>query len=196
MKGTIRIISGQMRGRVIPFSFSKFADAEITPQKVKGAVFSIIGENLSGKTFIDLYAGSGQMAIEALSRGSSFAVINEMDRKRFVFISDFIDKSGCRDKTILLNMNAKSALVILSERGVKGDIIFLDPPYIKGKGEVDAYPEILSELERSAILHDESVILVQHFTASELPDVCGLLKRIALKRYGTTSLSVYRQGIE
>lgn len=183
-----------MRGRVIPFSFSKFAGAEITPQKVKGAVFSIIGENLHGRTFIDLYAGSGQMGIEALSRESSLVVFNEKERQRFSFIKEFIEKNGCSDRTILLNLNAKQALKVMSERGVKVDIIFLDPPYIKVKGEADIYLDILTAIESSGILHDDSVVLVQHYTAGELPDLCGSIKRSALKRYGTTSLSIYNKA--
>jgi len=62
---TVRVIAGSHRGRIIPFSNRDFGNADITPQKVKSAVFSIIGEWLSDETFLDLFAGSGQIGIEA-----------------------------------------------------------------------------------------------------------------------------------
>src|SRR3990172_4106761 len=87
----IRIIAGGLKGRVIPFSNKKFDDADITPQKVKGAVFSMIGEWLEGKGFLDLYAGSGQIGLEALSRGADPVVLNEPDARRFHFITSYLD---------------------------------------------------------------------------------------------------------
>jgi len=191
MKGTIRIISGLMKGRVIPFNTAKFTDAEITPQKVKGALFSILGENLQEKTFIDLYSGSGQIGFEALSRKCSLVVFNEMDRSRFEFIKNFITQSINGDRTIILNSNAGTALKSLADRGVKADIIFLDPPYNKGKGATDYYNPILLDIDKSGILKENSEVIIQHFSANELSETCGDLKKIDVKKYGTTSLSIY-----
>jgi len=191
VKGTIRIISGLMKGKVIPFNVSKFSDAEITPQKVKGALFSIIGENLQGKTFIDLYSGSGQIGFEALSRNCSFVILNEKDRFRFNFIRDFIMQSGNSDRSLILNLNAKSALKYISERKVKADIVYLDPPYDKEKGSTGFYDPILKDLCGSEILHENSEIIVQHYSANELPESCGDLTKSAVKKYGSTSLSIY-----
>jgi len=191
VKGTIRIISGLMKGKVIPFNVSKFSDAEITPQKVKGALFSIIGENLQGKTFIDLYSGSGQIGFEALSRNCSFVILNEKDRFRFNFIRDFIVQTGNSDRSLILNLNAKSALKYISERKVKADIVYLDPPYDKEKGSTGFYDPILKDLCVSEILHENSEIIVQHYSANELPESCGDLTKSAVKKYGSTSLSIY-----
>ena len=62
----IRVIAGKFRGKIIPFDNSKFDEADITPQRVKGAVFSILGEDLHGLIFLDMFAGSGQMGFEAI----------------------------------------------------------------------------------------------------------------------------------
>ncbi|HNX24576.1 MAG TPA: RsmD family RNA methyltransferase [Spirochaetota bacterium] len=191
MKGTIRIISGLMKGRVIPFNVSKFNDAEITPQKVKGALFSIIGENLNGKTFIDLYSGSGQIGFEALSRKCSLVVMNEKDRSRVEFIRNFITQSGNGDRSLVLNLNAKSALKKLSERGVKADIVFLDPPYDKEKGATGFYDPILRDISESGILHESSELIIQHYSANLLPESCGKLNKAGSRKYGSTSLSIY-----
>ena len=191
MKGTVRIISGSMKGKVIPFNGTKFNDAEITPQKVKGAIFSILGENLQGKTFIDLYSGSGQIGLEALSRQCSLAVLNEKDRLRFGFIKNFIEQSGNSERSILLNMNAKSALNYLSGRGVRADIVFLDPPYDKEKGSTGFYDPLLKDICTSGILNEDPVIIIQHFSAGSLPEQCGDLKKTGVRKYGSTSLSIY-----
>jgi len=191
VKGTVRIISGLMKGRIIPFDSGKFKDAEITPQKVKGALFSIIGENLQGKTFIDLYSGSGQIGFEALSRKCSLAVLNEKDKFRFEFIKNFIAQSGNTDRAIVLNLEVKSAMKYISGRGIKADIVFIDPPYNKEKGVTGFYDPILVDLCKSGILKENPEIIIQHFSANELPEVCGELKKTDVKKYGTTSLSIY-----
>jgi len=180
-----------MKGRVIPFNVSKFNDAEITPQKVKGALFSIIGENLNGKTFIDLYSGSGQIGFEALSRKCSLVVMNEKDRSRVEFIRNFITQSGNGDRSLVLNLNAKSALKKLSERGVKADIVFLDPPYDKEKGATGFYDPILRDISESGILHESSELIIQHYSANLLPESCGKLNKAGSRKYGSTSLSIY-----
>ncbi len=191
MKGTIRIIAGQMKGRAIPFNTSKFIDAEITPQKVKGALFSILGENLDGKTFVDLYSGSGQIGFEALSRKCSQVVFVEKDRFRFEFIKNFITSSGNGERAIVLNLNAKAALKLISERGIKADVVFLDPPYDKGKGATGLYDPILNDIQGSQILKEDSEIIIQHFSANELPETCSGFKKLETKKYGTTSLTIY-----
>lgn len=191
MKGTVRIISGLLKGRIIPFNLNRLSDAEITPQKVKGALFSIIGEHLSGKTFVDLYSGSGQVGFEALSRNCSLAVLNEKDRARFEFIRSFTAQVGYGDRALLLNLNAKSALGILSERGVKADVVFLDPPYVKEKCAPGIYDSILHDIAESGILHENSEIVLQHFSANVLPESCGGLKKTDVRKYGSTSLSMY-----
>lgn len=191
MKSNIRIISGIMKGRLIPFNQAKYNDADITPQKVKGALFSMIGERLHMKTFVDLYSGSGQIGFEAISRESQLVVFNEKDRQRFDFIKKFIVENGLEERVLLLNLNAKSALRNMEERGVRADFIFADPPYEKEKGKTDFYNPVLEDIMGSGILTDNSEIIIQHFSANVLPESCGDLKKTGTRKYGTTSLSIY-----
>jgi len=191
VKGTIRIIAGLMKGRVIHFNTGRFNNADITPQKVKGAIFSIIGEDLQGKTFIDLFSGSGQIGIEALSRGCSLVVLNEKDRFRFEFIKDFLAKNKLLDRAILLSLDAKSAVKHISAKGVRADFVFIDPPYSKKEGIADTYSKIISYIVGSDVLHEDSLLIAQHFSANELPQICHGLEKRPVKRYGSTSLSIY-----
>ncbi len=191
MKGTVKIISGNMRGRVIPFDNKKFSDADITPQKVKGALFSMLGEELHGRVFIDLFSGSGQMGLEALSRWCERAVFVEKDRDRFMFIRKTVDNTGNSSKVILYNTDYASALNTMSGSGIKGDIVFADPPYVKSSSGIDEYRIILEKIYESGILNENGVTALQHFTENTLPESAAGFTRKALKKYGTTSISVY-----
>lgn len=194
MKGTVRIISGTLRGKVIPFLNSRYGDADITPQRVKGALFSMLGEHLDGKVFIDLFSGSGQMGFEAMSRGADTVVFNEADRSRFNFINEFASSLNLEFKPVILNMKAVDALSHVASRGLKADIIFIDPPYEKVKGEAGSYNIIIEKISESGVLKQDGVIVVQHFSSNLLPDQCSVYIRTGLKKYGTTSLSVYMSG--
>lgn len=196
MKGTVRIIAGTLRGKVIPFLNSRYGDADITPQKVKGALFSMLGEHLDGKVFIDLFSGSGQMGIEALSRGADSVIFNEAERSRYIFIRDFISTINTGQKAITLNMKADNALKYIAGRGIRADIIFIDPPYEKVKGDARSYSGIIEMLAEADVLKSDGVIVVQHFSSNILPDKCSIYTRTSMKKYGTTSLSVYAVDLD
>ena len=191
MKGTVRVNSGSLKGRVIPFHISRSDNADITPQKVKGALFSLLGERLSGKTFIDLFSGSGQIGIEAISRDCGLVVFNDRDSRLIERIKVFL-KQTCSDKNILLlNLHAASAVRYLSQRKISADIVFIDPPYVKGKGSPDFYISLLDDIAHSGILNDSSILIVQHFSINILPETSGCLIKTDIKKYGSTSLSIY-----
>ncbi len=192
MKGTIRIIAGSMRGRAIPFDNKKFSDADVTPQKVKGALFSMLGEGLYGKFFVDLFSGSGQMGMEALSRNCSSVVFCEKDKERFTFIKKTVHAAGLAEKSVLLNMDYESALKSISASGIKAHIVFIDPPYAKSGEEVHQYSRILENISNSGILADDAIAAVQHFSGNILPEKISRFSRSSLKKYGTTSISFYR----
>ena len=170
MKGTVRIISGTLRGKVIPFLNSRYGDADITSQKVKGALFSMLGEHLNGKVFVDLFSGSGQIGVEALSRGADLVVFNESDRSRFRFIKDFADAIRTESKSIILNMMAEDALKYISARGIKADIIFVDPPYEKVKGTIYSYSSIIEIIGETGEISDKitHLLSIRSFQISTL----------------------------
>lgn len=194
MKGTVRIISGTLRGKVIPFLNSRYGDADITSQKVKGALFSMLGEHLNGKVFIDLFSGSGQIGVEALSRGADLVVFNESDRSRFRFIKDFADAIRTENNSIILNMMAEDALKYISARGIKADIIFVDPPYEKVKGTAYSYSSIIEIIGETGVSEKDGIIVIQHFTSNILPERCSVFTRSSIKKYGTTSISLYAKA--
>lgn len=191
MKNTIRVIAGDLKGRGIPF-LSKFPDADITPQKVKGALFSILGENLNGKVFLDLFSGSGQIGIEALSRGAEKVIFNEKDRARFSFIKEYLSFLSLMDRSLLLSLSWDRAIDFVSKNAITVDVVFADPPYIKQKAKEDLYTSLLTAISEKNILAAGGVVIVQHFSMNELSEDVGSLYLFDSKRYGTTTLSIYR----
>jgi 16S rRNA (guanine966-N2)-methyltransferase len=187
----IRIIAGDIKGKAIPFDNRKFDNADITPQKVKGALFSMIGEWLHGKGFLDLYAGSGQIGIEALSRGANPVVFNETDVRRFHFIRSYLDELGIEPDPVLLNLPAVKALEILHDRNKIFDYIFLDPPYFKIKESTGQYQEIIEKIGACGVLAGDGEIIIQHFTGNIITEEIGPYRLKMIKKYGKTSLSVY-----
>ncbi len=188
---SIRIIAGRLKGRAVPFESGKFGDADITPQKVKGAIFSMIGDWLHGRGFLDLYAGSGQIGFEALSRGADPVVMNDSDRRACEFIRSCIYTFDPAPAPLILNMDASRALMTLRDRGAGFDVIFLDPPYRKVKGEAGIYRDILQKIIETGVLSGRGIVIIQHFSGNIMEVIVGGLRLRGTRAYGTTSLSVY-----
>jgi 16S rRNA (guanine(966)-N(2))-methyltransferase RsmD len=180
-----------LKGRTIPFSARFFDKAEVTPQKVKGAVFSLLGEDLEGRTFLDLFAGSGQMALEAASRGSSSVVTGERDRSRAQHISESAENLDVCHILEVFPLDYRHLLRIMKREGRAFDVIFVDPPYEKVKGRAETLIRILEDLSSGDLLRDDGRILVQHFTSNILPGIIGKLARKESREYGSTSITIY-----
>ncbi len=187
---SLRVISGKYRGKIIPFNPVRF-NADITPQKVKGALFSILGEDLTGKSFLDLYAGSGQIGIEAISRGASPVAFIEKDPRRNSFIKKYINNLDEKDNICIYKTTAINALDIISDKNMFFDFIFIDPPYNKTRGSADQYTDILNAVLNAGILINGSVCVAQHFSKNIIGEkITGLAMRDT-KVYGNTSLSIF-----
>ena len=186
---TISIIAGEYRGRSIPFSNKKYGNADITQQKVKGALFSKLRESLNGSSFLDLYGGSGQIGFEALSRGADPVIINEKDRARFHFIRSFASELPASSGLRLFNRDALSLLEELSGSLVV-DYIFIDPPYSKGRGMTDLYTDLLHRIDSTHVVQKTGLVIIQHYSGNILGDAGRLILR-ETRRYGSSSLSFF-----
>jgi 16S rRNA (guanine966-N2)-methyltransferase len=191
----MRIIAGTLKGRVIPFNNRKFGDAETTQQKLKEALFSILGDSLGGSRFLDLYACSGQIGFEAASRGSSLVVMNEPDFERHAFIRTMTGELGIGEIVRLYRLRDVRCVEELKRTGISFDIVFLDPPYEKkGDGE-DRYSGLLDLIGGSALLAAGARVAVQHFGRNRLPETVAGLVMEDLRHYGSTNLAIYARPV-
>ena len=125
----MRIISGSARGTKL---FTLEGDAtRPTLDRVKESLFSIIQQHIPDAVVLDLFAGSGALSLEALSRGASKAILCDYSKKAINIIKQNIEKTRFTEQAVLLNMDYEKALEYIKLQELKFDIIFLDPPYKK-----------------------------------------------------------------
>jgi 16S rRNA (guanine(966)-N(2))-methyltransferase RsmD len=162
-------------------------DVRPTPDRVREALFSILQSklgNFSGLKVLDLFSGSGALAIEALSRGAASASLVEKDREAELIIRKNLSLCQLDDKTTLL---IKDALRCLKEFAAGSfDLIFLDPPYAQGLAE-----QALLEIERQGILSEDGIICAETSAKEVLPQDVGKMQRIDQRRYGTIMINFY-----
>ena len=187
----MRITSGSLKGRRIPFDNRKFNDADVTPSKIKEAVFSMLGEDLSGKRFLDLFAGSGQVGLEALSRGAALSVLGDRDAKRARFIGELVRQWDVAERALVLHMPAAQCMRFLEHREMSFDIVFLDPPYVKEGDDTSLYRDTLAALTKHRLLAEGAAVIIQHYAKNVLPETAGGLALAKTRKYGTSALSVY-----
>lgn len=185
----MRIIGGEAGGRTIRLP----AGCRIRPtaDRVKESLFNIL-HPLEGKYFLDLYAGCGNIGLEALSRGARGSVFVEKDRRLIEAIRENLRLLGFEGQGEVIAADARQGLKHLGKKGVKFDILFADPPY-----DQDFLPEILRSLEGTELLADNGIIVLQHSVREDPKEF--LTQTLVMKdqrRYGDTLLSFLEKSIE
>jgi 16S rRNA (guanine966-N2)-methyltransferase len=159
-----------------------------TSSKVREALFDIARNKLDGAHFVDLYAGTGTVGLEALSRGAGHTVFVEPDSYRAEMIQKSIENLGFTGNADVRKTNAEKFLEKAAYDKNRFDILFIDPPY-----HSDELEKILPIIGRSEILNEQGIVIVEHFSKKKLPHSEGRLKMIKQYRYGDTMLSLYRK---
>ena len=177
----MKIVSGIYGGR--PLKTLEGKTTRPTSDKVRGAIFNMIGPYFEGGRVLDLYAGSGGLSIEAVSRGMASAVLVERDRKAQAIVAENIQMTKEVGKFQLLKMDAERALEQLSG---EFDLIFLDPPYAK--------EQIVADIEKMAereLFSEDIMVVCETNKAVELPEEIACLGIWKEKIYGISKVTVY-----
>ncbi len=183
----MRVIAGAARGR--PLKTVKGLAVRPTTDRVRESLFNVLQPLVAGSVFLDLFAGSGAVGIEALSRGADRAVFVEQAGTHLKIIADNLDKTGLRDRAELLRGDVLNMIPSLGVRGERFDLIFLDPPY----GQ-DLVPRTLAVLAAAAVTVPGGVAVCEHHRKDPVPPSAGLLLRFRELGFGETVLSFYRHG--
>lgn len=180
----MRVIAGEAKGRrlVAP----KGLATRPTADRVREALFDILGPRVAGAEVLDLFAGSGAVGIEALSRRAARAVFVERDRAAVAALRQNLVRLGLEPRARVLVRDVEAALSELVRRGARFDLVFLDPPYA---GDLAA--RILAVLGKGAPLAPGGLVIAQHRTKSALPEIEGRLRRLRTRRFGETSLTFF-----
>ena len=174
----MRVITGTARGRKLktPDNY----DIRPTTDNVKEAVFNIIQFDVEGRRVLDLFAGTGQLGIEALSRGAASCVFVDRDREAVRLVKDNL--KACGLKATVLQEDALSYLRV----GEEFDLIFVDPPYDSG-----LYAPVLETINLVDKLSDGGIIICETRKEIELPDMRAPYRKVKEYRYGTVKLAKY-----
>ena len=178
----MRINSGRFKYRKLEIPES----ARPTTEKVREAVFSMLIGKVEGATVLDLFAGSGSLGLEALSRGAEFCVFNEGDRKNYKILKNNIANCKADEISSTYNNDFRKALILANR---EFDIIFVDPPYREGY-----YGEVFELVEEYGLLADGGVIVAEHLNDNELSDNMLGFSRTKHKRYGTIGVDFFERA--
>lgn len=178
----MRIIAGSDKGRKLKSLDRK--DVRPTSDRAKEALFNILGPDVVGVRFLDLYAGFGGIGIEALSRGAQEAVFIEQDRKNANLIEENLTMIDYLETSRVLIDKVQSAVKRL--RG-EFELIFLDPPY----QEENLYPETLTQITEYNLLHPTGIVIVEHHVKADInwPTEYKIIKQ---RQYGNSGLTLLK----
>ena len=179
----MRVISGIARGTKLDSRES--ISTRPTLDRIKENMFNLIQDKVRDSVVLDLFAGSGQLGIEALSRGADRAYFCDIDREDIVFLNKNIAKTRLTEKSIVLNEDFKK---VLNTINTKFDLIFIDPPYISNFVE-----ESLELIFENAILNTDGLIVIETDETQkiqELLDSKSYINILKTKNYGRVSLFI------
>jgi 16S rRNA (guanine(966)-N(2))-methyltransferase RsmD len=179
----MRILTGKLKGR--PLKMSK-PGLRPTQDKTRKAIFDILGEAVAGAQFLELFAGSGAVGIEALSCGAGMVWFVENDREAISALRDNLSGLGISNYEVIPK-DVFSVIEQMAGQKRKFDIIFLDPPYYQ-----DLAKKSLLILEACDILSPSGLVIIQHFKKDIIPDKTGSLELFKQKKYGDTFVSFYQ----
>lgn len=184
----MRIIAGTARGR--PLKGPKSIGLRPTADRVRESVFNILGQWLDGLAVLDLFAGTGALGLEALSRGARRVVLVDSGKEALRLCRDNCAALGFVDRTeIVAGAVTRSLLSTLSRRG-SFDLVFADPPYADFSP-----PQLLEMLEAPGILADGAWAVLEHDRRQLAPERQGPLTRCDTRRFGDTDVSFYRHQL-
>jgi 16S rRNA (guanine(966)-N(2))-methyltransferase RsmD len=159
-----------------------------TSSKVREAIFDILRSKVNNASFVDLYAGTGTVGLEALSRGALKAVFVEPDEYLAEEIRKVVEKLGLHEKAAVVKCRADQFLKKSLNEGESFDIFFIDPPYHSNETE-----KIMPVMGTKGVVDENGIVVVEHFFKKEMPETEGNLKKEKSYRYGDTMLTFYKR---
>jgi 16S rRNA (guanine966-N2)-methyltransferase len=177
----MRVVAGIAKGRELRLPKSR--QTRPTTDKVRDAVFNVLGSAVDDASVVDLFAGSGAMAIEALSRGADTAELVESDREACDCIRQNLDLTGLGGHATVWAMPVQRALGLLGRRF---DLIILDPPY-----QMPGIHGLMTTLGCGGLLGGDGMVVLEHSKRFQTEVKYGSLVRWQEKRYGDTAISFY-----
>ena len=185
----MRVIAGNFKGRKL--NSLSGDNTRPTSDKIKGSIFNMIGPYFDDEVVLDLYSGSGNLAIEAFSRGSRKAYCFDHHFKAISVIKENIALTKEEKSFVVKKMDADKAILWLKDNQVTFDLVFLDPPYAKQK-----IVEQLEEMLEYQLINPFARVVCETDKQVDLPESIGELELVKTQVYGTTKVTIYKRVME
>ncbi|MBQ2872440.1 MAG: 16S rRNA (guanine(966)-N(2))-methyltransferase RsmD [Bacilli bacterium] len=180
----MKVISGTLKGRNIQgFNID---GTRPTMDRVKESLFAMIQNNIKESIVLDLFAGSGNLGIEAISNGANTCYFIDNNKEAIKTINQNISNLNIKSNSKVILSDWKKALNDFSNQGIKFDLIFVDPPY-----DYNVYEKILEKVSSLNLLNDNGLIILEHSNL-KLKDTYNNLNLYKQKKYGNKSVNIYK----
>lgn len=183
----MRIVAGTAKGRALTAPKPSSRHIRPTADRVRETLFNILGQWLDGESVLDLYAGTGALGLEALSRGAGRAVLVDQDKEALSLCRTNTDHLGFADKVEILALPVARAVETLGKKGAKFELIFADPPYAARVVEA-----VLEQVARAGLLAPGGTVIVEHDKREAAPESHEGFTRVDERRFGDTVASFFR----
>ncbi|MFT3708588.1 MAG: 16S rRNA (guanine(966)-N(2))-methyltransferase RsmD [Archangium sp.] len=182
----MRIVAGSAKGRTLAAPKS---DDVIRPtaDRVRETLFNVLGQTCDGLAVLDLYAGTGALGLEAVSRGAVKAVLVDRDPESLALCRQNTATLKFEKQIEIVKNDALKSIEQLARRGDRFELVFADPPYKQNVGL-----QILRTLDASNVVHDQGVAVIETGRDEELPEREGRFERIDEREFGVTTVRIFR----
>jgi len=180
----LRVISGEKRG--FNLKAPKGRDTRPTEDRIKESMFNILKTIDENSIVLDLFAGSGSIGIEFLSRGAKKAYFVDKSNISINTIKDNLNHTELIDKSKIIRTDSFKAIKLFGRKNIKFNYIFIDPPY-----EKSLIIKAIKKINEENILLENGTIIAEHEKELDLPDTINGLKKIDIRNYGSKSLTFY-----
>lgn len=185
----MRVVAGELRGRRLVSAAGR--ETRPTSERARAGLFDWLGSRVVSARVLDLFAGSGALGIEALSRGASHAVFVERSREALRALRKNLAELGLESRASVVERDLSRGLGARVTEGGSFDLVFADPPY--GGGWLE---RVLACESLARLLRDDAIVVVEHSSRSAAPSESGRLRLRASKRYGETAFDWYENAAE
>jgi len=187
----MRVIAGTYRSRIL--KSLKGLALRPTSDRLRETLFNVLAPNIAGSRFVDLFAGTGAIGIEALSRGAAEVVFIENHAPAVNLIRRNFESLGINTGATVLTVDALRGLAVLASRKQPSaagyDYVFLDPPY----AAAEDYSRVLEFLGSAELVAPGGIVIAEHRRNFDLPEELGALRRFRVLKQGDAALSFYRR---
>ena len=181
----MKVISGTLKGRNI--KGYNIDGTRPTMDRVKESLFGMIQDNIKESTVLDLFSGSGNLGIEAISNGANLCYFIDNNKEAIQTIKENTTNLNINSKSRIILSDWKKSLNDFANQNIKFDLIFVDPPY-----DYDVYEKILNKVSTLNLLNDNGLIILEHRNL-KLPNTYLNLTLYKERNYGNKSVNIYRK---